>query len=416
MSEKKSTGHQNHDEAMERDRKIDQGTDERVAAGIRNVHDIVAEYHKANESSMSMRNILPLVREHVDGPVQDWLAKYKSEPFSFSTMLATEGLRGSLCFDRLCDAMEAQYGWDFNLMFPDLGPTSSSLVYFSFFCCAHYGDTEEVVMICTVREEGKPRSTSIDTRRTKRRNAPKKKAKAMLHSEVDFLENGPGDRYCQLCHRFTEQADEVLRVFQNPDEIKLTTARAKELLKNPKVRFYTPGFSDEYCKHHSPKKQPVAYKKALGRRSLYYATRKFLILVRQARRIGAGHISVVRKASFLIANECPDQKLIKEIPSIVRGWRDYDDGEDDENWRHQISSHMDKIIASFQSAAHPLTRLTESIATDSLGELYSLAKQMDLLTDLEEALGASGFIFDPYVVSLKNGGTVFGYQLSNEGD
>lgn len=411
MREKKSSGHQRHEAALRFDSHIEYGCEASVKIGLETVHELVAKHHQENSYSFGQRAIARLLQKHVDDAVNTWLTKLSQPSLSFSKLLTSEGSAGTLYFDRLFEKIEKSIGWEVIITYPDLAPTASSLVTFGFFFAAHVSDNVEVVAFITEKEPGKPSSTSIDVRRTKRRDIKAKATKRALRVEFDFSSTGSENRYCQLCASLTEQASEILRINSHPEEISFISDRARELLKTPWMRLQTKNYSHEYCAKHSPEQSPVEYKRALGRRVEYFATRRFMILVRQAMgSAGLPHLTILRNASFRIANECPEQSLIQALPDMLEQWYDYRNENDEEPPDDHFLEHMQRILTSFKGADHPFTEFVNTFANKHVSHLYDSAKTHNIITDQEEQLASSGFIFDPYLVALANGGTILSFE------
>lgn len=407
MTEKKSPAFENHAHAMRVSRHIERQCDPAIRHAIETVQVQVAEHHATSSKGMSLRTIAPLLRKYVDIPVSDWLQKYDEEPFAFSSLLVEEGMRGTFRFDNMKMIKLADDDWTFAVTHPDLSATASSLITLAFFCCAHKGDSQDVVTITSARNPAtKVVETEIAHTRSKKKALSASSLNKALHPSIQFSDGLHQGRYCKLCRNLTGQAEELLRVFRMPLEGVLSP-KLKELLSREDVRFNTPEYSDEYCEAHTSAQSHSTYKKAYAKRERYYATRRLLIEARLQRGLSAGNFHILRTASFLIVDECPNKKLIRDVPGLIYRQPDLN-SQAERALKTPLADHLALICDSFTNERHPLAELVNALTFGTGSSVYDAAKACDVLTDREEYLMEIGFIYDPIRIALANGAEFYG--------
>jgi hypothetical protein len=404
LSAKKSPGFASHEDAVYLHSWIEHLCIPPIRSGIEKIHELAAAHHASRKSSMSMRNFLPLLREYIDGPVKDWLLAHGEEPFTYSEVLANEGTYGTKRVESLRLVRAAEEDWSISLQHPSLAHTASALVTLGYFCCAHKGDSEEVVSIITSRGDNGKISTEVRVVRTKRRGRSTSRSKKKLPPSVEALDL-PNNRHCRVCSCLTEQAEELQRVFNAPQE-GVWSEKVQALIRDEHTRYHTPGYSDEYCEAHSPERNPANYKKALKRRDLYLWARRLLIDVRYEQGLSPANIHIIRAAAFLIVDQCPGKKLIRSMPSIVQGYLEAETLS--RGLPGEASKLYIEIAASFSHANHPSRDFIHGLGTARAGKLFDAARACNAITDRELGLMSSGFIYDPMRTLLMLGGYVIG--------
>jgi hypothetical protein len=404
LSAKKSPGFERHEDAIRTYRHIDKNCDPVIAQAIETVQQLVIAHHRTNTKSLSMRTIAPLLREHIDDLVVQWLDRFGEVPFIFSEVLVKEGTRGTLRFDNMRIFLDAEQalGNQFLRVPPTVAETASALTTLGLFCCTHRGDSVDMVTITSSKgKDGQP-TTNIAYSRSKAKRLTDAGRKRRLHIAIEFTE-GPQDRYCRLCRNLSEQAEEIIRVTAATAIDQILDERARELLRsNQNVLFHTPGLSDTYCKEHSPEYDHSGYKKAYARRELYGAMRRLLIDGRLDAGLSAPDYHIARTASFLIVDQCPNRKLVRATPQLI-----YDCHDAEVSQQGRLAKHLTKIRDAFRDANHELADLVDALAGKRRAAVYDAAKECGALSEREESLIASGFIYDPIRIMFKLGAQVF---------
>jgi hypothetical protein len=365
---------------------IENRTDPAVAEGIRRVH----EWLLGNPSgSLSSKKIplLSVLREEIDLPFDAFAMRIGFNQFCFSEQLTK--LRTDI-IDLLKDSygnlllstdeeQEVKAYLNLDRNFPGFKDTIDSLVWLSYLCCSMDGPTETVVIAHRLQSGVQ---FDIKTGKKRTRHSNRRPSNIPIHR---FFNNG-GWHLCELCSNMTEHARESIEISKWAASHPAIAEQALTALRNG-ARLSLPQYSAAHCKFHSSQtKKNATYRRAVRRLEYYYAMRAFLIIVRKISRRGI-NILADRAVAFAFVNECPDNVIVKAIPSIVDKFESERYGVADSNpWAQEVLSHMEKMYLAFKKNNHPYV----SIAMDYLSgskNIYANALELGIIPrDVDENL------------------------------
>ncbi|WP_141753365.1 hypothetical protein [Duganella sp. HH101] len=367
-----------------------------VRIGILELHQSAKQYRIEHQKAPSKRIIESLMRRYVDRPVKKWLKKYGAKELSFSKMLSEYGVRSTAILSGLYQQYEDQHGWIVaNEKFVDLAPTVDILIDLANFHNSHVSDHQKLVAFITTCSSAGASYTEIKLVDSKRRALQTTMSKRGLHPMLDFSSYSPENRHCQLCARLTEQAEELIRIFEHPEQIVSRCPEADALIGKHGTRFQTKGFSTDYCSVHSPTQSTAEYRKAIARIEQYYGLQRMMILIRQSRefRNRLPHAFITRHASYAFVDACPDRALVREISDLMERWA---------SMSHRHSDLLDLMTALFQRIARSLRAEGDRLAPLAFAylekesnEIADLALELEIVTHRELVWLNKGFIVDP---------------------
>lgn len=381
---------------------VNDGCDEAIGAGALEVYR-KAKYYQAKQKKNPSRLLLQsYMRRHLDASIKAWLHRYDIETSPFSELLQRMERDALIFFKQLYQRYEDDWGWvKTQAEFPELALTVDVLIEMADFYCLHRSEHEQrVALVPTCTLEGGS-STKIIVVETKRRALGKTMAKHDLPTLLDFRDYGPENRHCQLCTRLTEQAEEIIRVFEHPQQITEISPEALLLINQEGTRFQTKGFATDYCSLHSPTLSNASYRKAMDRLEDYFALHRLLILVRQFdRRLGGVHPFISRHSSFLLADACSQRSLVRATTKAVKEWAKGGINQDD--CVSQMHECLRALATSLRADGHPLFKLALAYLDLPTGKLADMALGLNVLSAKELEWMARGFITDPITRLARN--------------
>ena len=212
-----------------------------------------------------------------------------------------------------------------------------------------------------VRKDEKTDAIYVEIEPAKRRNPNKR-----LPSYIDLSGSIFDTHFCKVCTELNVQALFLLGILRRNDT---TSAQLSALADNESMRISTPGFNSGYCRHHSPSEQHRTneYASHLKRRELYGCMRRLLSSARVARGLQGGPTTIIRTASFILADRCPDPTLIEMVPNLILNRQ----GRDPESHDLGLIHHMDAIFKAFEAGS---SRFTEFCSAVCFGDRYEIQR------------------------------------------
>jgi len=305
-------------------------------------------------------------------------------------------------FKQLYQSYEDMYGWvKTHKEHPELAFTVDVLIEIADFYCFHRSDHEKRVALVTSYSADSDSRTRFLVVETKRRALGKTWAKRDLPVLLDFRDYGPDNRHCQLCSRLTEQAEEIIRVFENRHQIVEITPEAQLLMSQEGTRFQTKGFATDYCSLHSPTLSNSSYRKAMSRLDDYFALHRLLIELRQRNQmLGGVHPFITRHASFLLTEACSQRSLVRSTTKAVKEW--VSAGKSSDDGARRMQEGLRAIAQSLRADGHPLAKLALAYLKLPTEELADIALGLGVLSAKELDWMGRGFITDPITRLMRN--------------
>lgn len=393
MSLKKSSAQAHHENAKRTYAVITRGTDKNVAGAVRQFWDAADKINSDGKFGLSLRNMFPLLEEHVDSAISNWLKKYTDDPVKFSHLMRTQGNDGPQYFRRLYKQFSRERGAEWVNIESDLTQTASTLLDLGSYCMCHGSDYEEIVEVKTYTGNRQCDVQVVQNQKQKQRESAKKLP--FPASSLDFKLLNFSQQYCQLCPNLTEASEEMFYLTRDPvGRLKLSDDNRKKLLST-KLRIRFDGKSDYYCETHKSKVgDNAAYSKAHRSRHTYYAMYKFLILARDSfPELPPCDRHILRASSFLIVDACKDKKLLKEMVQYTYEWHtSWKGGGQPNPTLIKICETVKQIIAHLAGANAGLATLTEAIYRKDGEFIYEAAKLTGALPDRIEGMLEEGFL------------------------
>lgn len=408
MSSKKSFSQKKHEAARSGNAIIEPRTDSGLSNAIRNLWSEADQIDQSGKFGLSKRNLITLLVKHIDLPFHEWHKKYNDDFIQFSALIRDHGSRGTLYFDKLFDKINEQYGGEADLIHRDLAPTCSSLIYLGLYCVNHTTEHEVVIEVCTATDTktGNSKTAARPVNSKQKQNQPNPKV-SYLDAILDIRESAISKPYCQLCPDLTESSEEFLRLQRAP--LTEIDTRDKKLLATTDLRIRFNGRNEHYCTRHTTRKSEKSeYGMAHKKRRKYYAFHAFLKLARQSSGVsGYTNPHIMRAACFLIVDACTDHLLIDTAVNDTYTWYStWKGGGAPDPTLAPIQGTMELIIESLNSAASKYAELAKAIYCQPGDIVYQAAKNTGTLPDRIENLIFSGFLYNPFLDTIRRGGSL----------
>jgi len=410
MTAKKSLGVKRHEEAVRLYGEVARNCEPKIAAAITQVHRHVDAHYAEGKPGLYLKTILPLVRAHVDGPINDWLISLGLESVSFARLL--EGPRAECIkfIEYAGGVIEDQdsYG-DFGpLLDLERTRTADALIDFCRYCCTHRSDSEQILRV--EAEKHNEEIIHVLPKRGKESHGRVRRMEQLgIKTEIDFTSMADEQPYCQLCTDLTMHMRELMRLRFSPSADGQISEEDRKVLATTKLRISILNHSPHYCSLHNPDDEPATgYNKAHARRKIYYSMRRFIILARHARNLRPPYWHILRAAAYLIPDACKDQSLIARVPLLVEEWHATWERPGQRLPAHdKIADLFEQIALSFKAEDHRLAEFVFAMVFKKGPDVYDTAKACGAFPDDIERLIDSDFLPCSRDQALKLGATFF---------